>query len=355
MSARAAYAGATDTGLARSHNEDAYLVEPPLFAVADGLGGHMAGEVASAIAIETLREEVRPDSDEEDLAEAVRRANARIAEAVSEGRGRFGMGTTLTAALVRGTDILVAHVGDSRAYLLGADGLKRVTRDHSLVGELVRKGTLTEEEARHHPNRSVITRALGSRPDVEPDTYRVSAGPGDRLLLCSDGLHGMIRDNEIEDILLRAPDAQAAVEALLSAALDAGGLDNVTVIVVEIGETPQDAEGRSGRRWLAALGWLLAATLLVGAACLATYQYARHRAYVIDEGGVVTVYRGIPGELAGIELSWREQVTDVRTADLHPRTAARLAEGIPLDDLEEAMDLVAQYRLMVSEGSTVTP
>ncbi len=351
--AHAAYAGLTDVGLSRSHNEDAFVTRPPLFAIADGLGGHRAGEVASALAIETLLDEAPSSTDASVLAHAVVAANREIMSAIREGRGRPGMGTTLTAAIVRGTRVVVAQVGDSRAYLLRDDRLVRVTRDHSLVAEMVRRGTITEEEARFHPDRSVITRALGSQPDVEADTYEIATEPGDRLLLCSDGLHSMITDQEIEAILASAQDAEAAVRALVDAANDAGGLDNVTAVVVEIGTAgaPPVAPPR-GRGLAAGLLWVVAALLVIAAGAFGSYSYARNRAYVIAEEDRVAVYRGVPGSFAGVSLHWLEQLTAVAVDDLPLVTAERLRDGIRVEDLHAAMALVSEYRDLVSETAT---
>lgn len=356
MSDHAAFAGLTDAGHARSHNEDALIARPPLFAVADGLGGHKAGEVASEIAVETLARLAPTTPDATALADAVTAANAAIVAAVAEGRGRQGMGTTLTAAVVRGTHAVVAQVGDSRAYLLANGHLSRVTRDHSLVGDMVRAGTLTEEQARNHPQRSVITRALGSRPDVEADTYDISASPGDRLLLCSDGLHGMIVDSEIEEVLLGATDAEDAVRSLVDAALDAGGLDNVTAIVVEFGGTePSPRATPRARRTIAAVLWTLAALAIVAATAFGLYSYASDRAYLIAEDGRVVVYRGVQGSFAGIQISELESVTDIDTASLPIVTAERLAEGVPADSVAEALELLAEYRALVGTEPTATP
>lgn len=354
MSQRAAFAGLSDAGHSRSHNEDAFVAQPPLYVVADGLGGHKAGEVASGIAVETVAREAPTRPDARALADAVQLANTAIVDAVEKGTGRQGMGTTVTAAVVAGRRIVLAQVGDSRAYILRDGRLSRATRDHSLVGEMVRQGTLSEQEARVHPNRSVITRALGSRADVQVDTYELTADPGDRLLICSDGLHGMITDAEIEEVLLGASDAEDAVRTLVDAALDAGGLDNVTAIVVEIGADSPQGDVRPGRRIIATTFWVVAAVALVAAAVWGLYGYASNRAYLIAENGSVVVYRGVQGTFAGIELSWREEITDIRIDTLPEVTAERLTEGVPADDVVEAMALVGEYRALVSEDATTT-
>ncbi len=354
------YAGGTDVGLVRSGNEDSYLVNAPLFAVADGLGGHQAGEVASRIAVETLFGEAPRKADAKALGRAVRSANAAVIEAAQSGRGRTGMGTTLTAAMVDGTRIVMAHVGDSRAYLLHLGTLNQITQDHSMVADMVRAGTLTLDEARVHPSRSVITRALGSDPNLLVDVFEIGAAPGDRLLLCSDGLTSMVTDEEIERILGSSPTPQTAVALLIAAANDAGGQDNITAVVVDLdGTTPvtvQEAEASpvrraDGHRWLARIAWVLVAAMIVATAAYSAYSYARAQAYVIEENGVVVVYRGVPGEFAGVTLHWLEAVTDIPADALDPITAARLKDGVRVDGLAPAFGLIAEYRLQV-EPST---
>jgi serine/threonine protein phosphatase PrpC len=246
MSSRAThdYAAVTDIGRVRSHNEDSILAQPPLFVVADGLGGHEAGEVASSIAIETVRDHAPKRADAKALGRAVRAANREVIRAAGEGIGRTGMGTTLTAAIVEGTRIAVAHVGDSRAYLLHGTQLQRVTEDHSMVADLVRRGEITEQESRVHPNRSIITRALGSEANMEADVLEVEASEGDRLLLCSDGLTGMLDDAAIARILGQYRDPEVTAHALVAAANEGGGQDNISVVIVDIGDTQHSRRTR---------------------------------------------------------------------------------------------------------------
>ena len=353
------FAGDTHVGLVRPGNEDAYLLAPPLFAVADGLGGHQAGEVASSLAIETLLESAPRVADAKALGRAVRRANTAVIEAAADGRGRSGMGTTLTAAMIDGMRISVAHVGDSRAYLLHLGELQQLTDDHSMVADLVRQGRLTTEEARDHPNRSVITRALGSDSDMLADTFEAEAASGDRLLLTSDGLTGIVPDAEIERLLASAPTPADAVDSLIDAALDAGGHDNVTIVVVDIG-TPRPgrrSKQPGGPHWGLRLLWLVALIAVVAAAAWAANSYARSQAYLIDEGGAVAVYEGVPGSFAGISLSWRSEVTTIPVTALDPITAARLGNGIRVDGLDEARSLAESYRERISADTTpaVTP
>jgi protein phosphatase len=282
----------------------------------------------------------------------VRLANRAVIEAAAEGRGRQGMGSTLTAAIVEGLTIAVAHVGDSRAYLYGSEGLRRITEDHSVVADMVRQGTLTEEESRVHPNRSVITRALGSDPNMPADSFEVRAEPGELLLLCSDGLTGVLDDARIGSVLSSTSDLDTAVGRLVSAALEAGGPDNITVILVKLSEG-SDSAG-AGRTWPGRMLWIVSALLLVVAAVGGAYSYARSRAFLVAENGLVAVYRGVPGTFAGISLSWPEEVTEVRVADLPPRTADKLRGGIVVEDLEAAHEAVATYR-MEALPATATP
>ncbi len=223
---------ATDTGQVREGNEDSYLVDRrlELFAIADGMGGHRAGEVASATALEGLQAAV--DSGIA-VGDAVGRANTAVWDKASADTSLAGMGTTLTAAWSDGTTLTVAHVGDSRAYLLRDDTLQRVTVDHSLVEELIRDGRLTEEQASVHPQRSIITRALGVDSTVDVDVYSLVLQPNDRVMLCSDGLTSMVRANGIAQILRGEPDPTAAANALVDAANEAGGDDNITVLVLD--------------------------------------------------------------------------------------------------------------------------
>jgi PPM family protein phosphatase len=230
-------AGRTDVGRQRSANEDSLVVRPPLFAVADGMGGAKAGEVASAIAVEAVERAGESDEPvEEQLADIVREANRRIYELAAADDSRRGMGTTLTLAKLHGDEVSLAHVGDSRAYRLREGELTQVTRDHSLVAELERTGQITPEAAEHHPQRSIITRALGPEPDVEVDTYTLTGREGDLFLICSDGLTGMISDAEVAAILRSSSSLEEAAEALVRSANQSGGKDNITVILFRLGE-----------------------------------------------------------------------------------------------------------------------
>ena len=235
--------GRTDVGRQRTANEDSLVVRPPMFAVADGMGGAKAGEVASALAVEAVKN--ARDSDEpveEQLSAIVRSANRRIYDLAVADESRRGMGTTLTLVKVHDEEISIAHVGDSRAYRMRDSELSQLTRDHSLVAELERSGQITAEAAEHHPQRSIITRALGPEPDVEVDTYTLSGRDGDLFLICSDGLTSMISDDEVTSILRSAASLDEAAEALVLAANQSGGKDNITVILFRLGEDEGGAD-----------------------------------------------------------------------------------------------------------------
>ena len=228
---------ATHPGRKRRHNEDSYVVEPPMFAVADGMGGAKAGEVASGLAAAALREAGTDGrSGEERVTELIQEANRRVFRRANEDRDASGMGTTMTVALVEDGRVVFGHVGDSRGYLIREGSIEQLTDDHSLVAELVRSGRLTPEEAEAHPQRSVITRAVGTEPDVDVDTFTIEPEEGDLFLICSDGLTDMVDDGTIIEAIERhRDDLDEAANALVGAANRVGGEDNITVLLVEVG------------------------------------------------------------------------------------------------------------------------
>ncbi|MFL5959310.1 MAG: Stp1/IreP family PP2C-type Ser/Thr phosphatase [Gaiellaceae bacterium] len=232
----AAYAVASDTGRRRRRNEDNYVVAPPLFAVADGMGGAQAGEVASRLAASALE---GSDSDSrpglERLDALIQEANRRIYDRASTDPAASGMGTTMTVALVEGMTVAIGHVGDSRAYLVRGERMEQLTEDHSLVNELMKSGKLSEEEALVHPQRSVITRAVGTDPDVDVDAFTIEGEENDVFLLCSDGLTDMVEDEEILELVhTHRDDLDKAVKALVAAANRGGGEDNITAVAFRI-------------------------------------------------------------------------------------------------------------------------
>ncbi|MBI2942585.1 MAG: Stp1/IreP family PP2C-type Ser/Thr phosphatase [Candidatus Wallbacteria bacterium] len=237
----------TNVGLRREHNEDNYYIFDPqgcdttgrgmLFAVADGMGGHAAGETASRIAVETLRSyytEAMNGSFRDALERCILDANARIYGQAQTSPILKGMGTTLTVAVLSNTTLNVGQIGDSRAYLIRAKTITQLTDDHSLVAEQIRQGLLTEEEAANHPARNIITRALGTKEKVEADYSNCTLEVDDRVLVCSDGLHGVVTNEQILEIALAAPDSAAACEQLIARANEGGGPDNITAILVHL-------------------------------------------------------------------------------------------------------------------------
>jgi protein phosphatase len=229
------FADITNTGRVRRNNEDSYIVEPPLFVLADGMGGAQAGEVASRLTIEAFAPFPATGGPEDRLRGAISEANRRVVERGRNDPKTAGMGSTVTAALVDGEFVAFGHVGDSRAYLLRRGRFDQISRDHSLVGELVRQGRITVEEAGSHPQRSVITRALGATDEVDVDTWRIEAEDGDLYLLCSDGLTDMIDDATIAATVKQDLPLEAILDQLVKQALDAGGDDNVTVVAFRVG------------------------------------------------------------------------------------------------------------------------
>jgi PPM family protein phosphatase len=240
-------AAVTDPGRRRRHNEDAYVCEPPLFAVADGIGGAQAGELASSLAAAAIRDDSsdgRGDGRRR-VDELIQEANRRVYQRQSEDASLSGMGTTMTVALFEEGHVWIGHVGDSRAYLVRDGKLEQLTEDHSLVAELVRSGRLSPEEAEGHPQRSVVTRALGTDPDVDVDTFSIEAKRGDLFMICSDGLTSMVSDEGIlEEIRRHRDDLRAAAKALVRAANKGGGEDNITVVFFEL-QADEDAGERT--------------------------------------------------------------------------------------------------------------
>src|SRR5919202_5189856 len=328
------YTQLSDVGRQREGNEDSMLAEPPLFVVADGMGGAQAGEVASNMAASPFREDSGAGgSGERHLVELIQEANRRVFRRSSEDAAASGMGTTITAALVEDGTVAIGHVGDSRAYLIRDGQLEQLTEDHSLVAELVRSGKLSPEEADTHPQRSVVTRALGTDPDVDVDTFRIEAKPGDLFLICSDGLTSMVSDDAILDEIRRhRDDLRAAAKALVRAANRGGGEDNITVVFFEIqadedvGERtatippPQEdddadtldeldavpavqARPRRERKEHPVRGRIVFATLLLLlvliAGALGVWGLWRSPFVGAESNGHVAVYQGVPWNIAG--------------------------------------------------------
>lgn len=356
----AQFGSRTDVGCVRDHNEDSLVVTPPLYVVCDGMGGHAAGEVASEIAVDVIAQSAPDHANASALGQAVEEANLAIIKAAREGMGRAGMGCTCTAAILEKDRLVIAQVGDSRAYLLHHGKLQQLTRDHSLVADLIEAGQITEAEARVHPQRSVITRALGSDPRTAPDLFEISVEAGDRLLLCSDGLSTMLEDSQIEKILATSDDPQRCAAQLVNEAIGRGGYDNVTVIVVDVTGLAEQHRRKMTRRSRATA--IMLGVLLVGilAACAYGFNYlANNSAYLVEENGKVAIYQGVPGDVFGFSAHKLVRVTDVVVDDLQPGTANRLREeGIKVDSVTAAERLVSEYEADAAaraEGSAASP
>jgi serine/threonine protein phosphatase PrpC len=387
----------SDTGRARRANEDAFFAHAPVFAVADGMGGAQAGEVASRTVVDCLRRGL-PDggSPEERLAALAEEANGLIHRKAAEDEQRAGMGTTLTAAYVDEDAVSFGHVGDSRAYLFRDAKLQQLTNDHSLVGEMVRRGKLTAEQAEEHPQRSIITRALGPEPAVEVDHMTTYARDGDVFLLCSDGLTSMLSDEQIERMLADAPDLRGAGHALIDAANAAGGRDNITVILFRVEEArggatadqatmvgeaaPKASEVREAlaaerpattatatatrpevepkqrapkrplpptpapRKRRRRLPFAIVAVVAVVAVLGVAAWLATRAVFFVgtDSSGVVTIYRGLPYELPlGLKLYERYYASGVPATELPARRRRSLLDN-ELRSRSDATDLVRQ-------------
>jgi serine/threonine protein phosphatase PrpC len=388
----------TDVGRQREANEDSLFSRAPVFAVADGMGGAQAGEVASRIAVAAFEPELPEDAGPEPwLRETAQRANREIFELAQGDSSRSGMGTTLTAALVSGDEVSFGHVGDSRAYLLRDGELSQLTNDHSLVEELRRQGKLTKEQAAEHPQRSVITRALGPEPDVAVDTMTVQARPGDVFLLCSDGLTTMISDEDVSSVLTRSDNLDEAARKLIRAANERGGRDNITVILfrleeVGVGQEEESAtligptaeaegftaenvragaaaassarmekpiavpsgRGESGSRWPRRIFRTLIALLVVAAIAFGAW-YGNRQVWFLgtDDAGRVTLYRGLPYELPfGVDL-YSEYYSSPVTLSAVPEERRDAATNHTLRSRDDAESLLDDLQ-KAAESNTAT-
>ncbi|MPZ91339.1 MAG: Stp1/IreP family PP2C-type Ser/Thr phosphatase [Actinobacteria bacterium] len=391
----------TDVGRRREVNEDSFLVHEPLFVVADGMGGHVAGDIASSTAIDTIKEESSSANaqDMNTLARLVLGANSRIWEKAQSDASLRGMGTTCTLLMLDSSRAHFAHVGDSRAYLLREGKLTQVTEDHTLVGRMVKEGRLSADEAERHPQRSIVTRALGVDSVVEVDLMTVDLQEGDRILICSDGLSSMIDSDSIASILEEESDPQVAAERLVDAANEAGGEDNITVVILDIvdAETPgvgatttsrrvdtaespgsvpssttapsssemtyagggaiaappevdpsreeqvhtardEVLDERPARTWPRKLVVGLVIVVLLGIGAFFGVRYLLSNSWYVgvNDEGFVTVYEGIPEEIAGLDLSEEIEVSEIRADQFPDVVSANLGDGIKKDSLEDA-------------------
>ncbi len=372
----------TDTGRQRSANEDSLFTRSPVFVVADGMGGAQAGEVASKAAAESFDRELPQAPPERVLRETIEAANRNIHEHARSDPNLAGMGTTITAAIVdpEAEEVAIGHVGDSRAYRLRAGKLERLTRDHSLVEEMRRKGQITEAQAEDHPQRSIITRALGPEPEVEVDLQTVPALAGDLFLLCSDGLTTMLGDEQIARVLARATSISAAVRALVDEANRAGGRDNITVVAFRLEDAAAPAKGnpegatligasaeeagltatevrrraaaeaarqrreemastKPRRRRLRTAAKVLAAAVVIGAIAFGAWYGLRQVWFLgTDSAGRVALYRGLPYELPfGVDLYEERYASPIQTGSL----PSRRRDAVTGHDLRSRGDAVS--------------
>jgi PPM family protein phosphatase len=366
--------GSTDIGRVRDGNEDEFIVEDPLYAVADGMGGHLGGEVASRLAIETLH--VQFIHRRGTLAEQVREANRAVYERSTHDPSVAGMGTTLTAVVVDGDRIRLAHVGDSRAYLFRAGELRALTEDHTLVQRMVERGEVTSDEASVHPQRNVLTRVIGTEPDVVVDEGLIDLAFGDRVLLCSDGLTAMVTDEDIASILRESSDPRVAVDRLVRAANDAGGVDNVTVVLLDAVEDgtashadpgaeasavgtdtvvapPEIRESRPAEpprarrriRWGRVAAWVAAIVLVVSISLVGARAYLDSQWYVGVTSGRVAIFRGVPSRVVGFRLSHVVVETSLPSGPVSRLPSfAEVVQGIPVESRDGADQVVAQMR-----------
>jgi PPM family protein phosphatase len=406
----------SDIGRARERNEDSYVVEEPLYAVADGMGGHRGGAVASSLALETLRELLRDEGVAPAmLIDEIKEANQRVLQRGEADRDLRGMGTTLTALLAEEGKAHIAHIGDSRAYLLRDGSLKQLTEDHTLVQRMVMEGKLRPEEAERHPQRSILTRALGVDEEIEPDTLTLDPVlPGDRLLLCTDGLTSMVDAARIEDVLHSEHDPQRAADILIDEANAAGGDDNITVLILDfiddgspavtsavdagrsatppefggaaaealeaaaedsaegatglvaappaehpaaglIEEAPPVAAERAGhrrrRRWVRVVVWSVVVMALLIGLLVGARIYLDNQWYVGVANERVAIYKGIPTTVLGIELSDVEEATNIPAIPAEQLRPWRgLRDGITASSRDDARSIVDQIRRDVSQS-----
>lgn len=393
------YVAHSEIGLIRKNNQDSGYVSPRLLLVADGMGGAAAGDLASAIAVDSVRHadvEVQPERELTVLSDAIRAANDRISDFIAADFSLEGMGTTVTGGLFDGHSLALAHIGDSRAYLLRDGSLERLTHDHSWVQSLVDEGKISEEEAAVHPHRSLLVKVLNGQPAADPDLTTVRLRLGDRLLLCSDGLCGLVEDDQLA-IALAEPDLHTSMERMVEAALTEGGIDNITVVVADVVDSdpddrvmvlgaaaereipavpprpdrserdfgdeddlvdpmseeavePEDGDDESRyepqapsrRRLLRPLIGIVALVVVLAGAVAAGYAWTRTQFFVGATDDQVAIFQGLPDPVPGFSLSSVYEVQPLALSALPSAYQDQVRSNIEVSDLTAARQTVAR-------------
>lgn len=342
------FAAITDKGKTRKDNEDYFAAQNNLFIVADGMGGHKAGDVASKLAVQTitkLNRASRGQADKEKLIEAFfSKANKAVNERAKRISHEQGMGTTMTLMLIDQEKAYIGHIGDSRAYLFRNGKLKQLTNDHSLVADMVQEGKITEEEAREHPYRNVITKALGSEEKIKPDIFSVNLKDGDRLLLCSDGLTSMVDDATLHEVLSSSETLKAAGNTLIKKANDNGGADNITAIVI-------DTSAKKSTQISLRAMTLLIAMIISAIFAYSAFNYVINNTFYIGfSGQKVAVFQGLPYRAGPLKLSKTAFVSKVSKEKLTPLWRERIDKTISVDSLNKGKLSVKEIEEEVKSG-----
>lgn len=364
----------TDVGKSRERNEDSNYLGERVFAVADGLGGHSAGEVASSIAVGSIAQLDHDGTTPHSafaLVDAVERANREVFERAQHDPDLRGMATTITAVSIGGTTAHLAHVGDSRCYLLRDGAISQVTQDHTLVARMVAEGKLTQRQAETHPQRSVVTRALGAGPEVEVDTLELELLGGDRLLLCSDGLTETLTDEEIREFAVKRAPLEDICRALVDEANARGGPDNITILLVAVEgprhrpepaqtttSEPAGSPPRAARRRripVRALVWTGILVVVIVAGIVGVRTWIDRSWYVGIDGNAVAIYRGLPTDTLGKSLHHVEERTTIPVSQVAPYYRPRLDDGIRVNSLADARKLVQSIPTMAPATPTPKP
>jgi protein phosphatase len=347
----------SDVGKQRELNEDAAFAGRHVFAVADGLGGHRAGEVASTLALESIAklDELDARKAADGAADAVRRANRSVLERAERDDSLTGMGTTMTVLVIDETsNAHLAHVGDSRAYMIRSGEIMQLSRDHTLVARMVAEGKLTPEQAEQHPQRSILTRALGADREVDVEEATIALAPGDRLLLCSDGLTGVLGDDDILRIAGHGEDLDRICARLVDEANARGGPDNITAVLVELaGATgaaalpmprtfARKSDVRTRRRIpVRPFIWLLVVAVLAAGGYYAVRALTNNTFFVGVDGQDVAVFRGLPLKFAGLDFARVEQRSAVRESDVRADFVPKLKDGVHVKSVQDGLDYIA--------------